>query len=376
MTTPNQLATPTQPFTHDIWMESAGIPIHRGYFVEDLRTVELGWWKEREHNACFVQLEGMKGISEVRVTEIPPGGTLPPLKLAFDEMVYVLQGTGLTSIWPGDGKKRSFEWAPRSLFILPRHYTHQLSNARGDAPVRLMHYNRLPPAMSVVNSPGFFFNNAYEDPQQPEGDLYAEARAVRFGQDDNDDPFLWFGNFFPDLAAWDRLAPYQHRGAGGHSIHFRIPNTEMRGHMSVFQARLYKKAHRHGPGTAIVIPAGEGYSIMWPEGQEKVIVPWHEGSFFVPPGRWFHQHFNAGASHARYLALNPIVQVRPEMSETVENRARDQIEYPDEEPWIRQKFEEELAKRGTTPLMPEEAYRDRDYKWKPAAVYQAVTPVA
>ena len=82
------------------------------------------------------------------------------------------------------------------------------------------------------------------------------------------------------------------------------------------------------------------------------------------------------ASHARYLALNPIVQVRPEMSETVENRARDQIEYPNEEPWIRQKFEEELAKRGTTSLMPEEAYGDRDYKWKPAAVYQAVTPVA
>ena len=36
--------------------------------------------------------------------------------------------------------------------------------------------------------------------------------------------------------------------------------------MSVFDARLYKKAHRHGPGRVIVIPVGEGYSIPNPIG--------------------------------------------------------------------------------------------------------------
>jgi len=30
-------------FTYDSWMESTGVPIHTGFFVEDLRTVELGW---------------------------------------------------------------------------------------------------------------------------------------------------------------------------------------------------------------------------------------------------------------------------------------------------------------------------------------------
>jgi len=234
-----------------------------------------------------------------------------------------------------------------------------------------MHYNRLPPGMSVVNSPEFFFNNPYEEPSSVEGDLYGEAKAVRFSNYAGRDPFVWFGNFFPDLAAWDRLALHQDRGAGGHHINIRFPNTEMRGHMSVFEPKLYKKAHRHGPGTAIVIPAGEGYSILWPEGQEKIIVPWHEGSMFVPPNRWFHQHFNLGTNAARYLALNPIMQVRPEFSETVEDRARDQIEYPDEEPWIRKMFEDELGKRGTSSVMPEEAYRDRDYKWSPQGVYSA-----
>jgi hypothetical protein len=42
---------------------------------------------------------------------------------------------------------------------------------------------------------------------------------------------------------------------------------------------------------------------------------------------------------------------------------RDQIEYVDEESWVHAKFQEELAKRGLTSLMPEEAYRNRDYEW-------------
>jgi len=79
--------------------------------------------------------------------------------------------------------------------------------------------------------------------------------------------------------------------------------------MSVFPAQTYKKGHRHGPGRAIVIPGGEGYSILWPhETAEKIVIPWHEASLFTPPGRWFHQHFNLGEGPGRYLALHPLPQ--------------------------------------------------------------------
>ena len=132
--------------------------------------------------------------------------------------------------------------------------------------------------------------------------------------------------------------------------------------MSVFPSGTYKKAHRHGPGRVIVIPAGEGYSILWPEGQEKIIVPWHEGSVFTPPDRWFHQHFNVSVIPARYLALAPLPQFSGH-NEQVQDRIRDTIDYPDAELWVREKFDDELANRGLTSLMPEEAYRTRDYKW-------------
>lgn len=57
---------------------------------------------------------------------------------------------------------------------------------------------------------------------------------------------------------------------------------------------------------------------------------------------------------------------RPRLSSSpkrVEDLARDQIEYPQEEPFIRQKFEAELAQRGLKSIMPEIAYQDPNYEW-------------
>ena len=39
------------------------------------------------------------------------------------------------------------------------------------------------------------------------------------------------------------------------------------------------------------------------------------------------------------------------------------IEYVDEDPWIREKFEGEPAKRGLTTLMPPQAYTVTSYDW-------------
>jgi len=121
-----------------------------------------------------------------------------------------------------------------------------------------------------------------------------------------------------------------------------------------------------------VIPVGEGYSIMWEEGKEKVVVPWHEASCFVPPNKWFHQHFNAGGEPARYLALHPPMQFHGH-AEKVEDRAKDQIEYVHEDPWVREKFAEELAKKGLTSLMPPAAYTDLNFDFYKAREQQSLS---
>jgi oxalate decarboxylase/phosphoglucose isomerase-like protein (cupin superfamily) len=360
---------PRARFVYDEWMESVGVPIHTGYYVQDLRTAELGWWEERGCNTAFVQLEGQEGVSETRITEIPPGVTLPAYKVGVDEVVYVLQGNGATIVDDANGKTQNFEWSARAIFLVPANTTRQFRNLSGDQTVRLVHYTYLPLALSVVTDPQFFLNNPYT-PSKPiaEGDAYSDARTVAGGEGyrwingkRGNGVAYWYGRLFPDMLAWDRLDYNSERGAGSQTVRIQFAETELSAHMSVFKSRTYKKGHRHGPGRAILIPGGEGYSVMWPEGGEKVIVRWQEGSMFVPPNRWFHQHFNLGAGPARYLAIHPPIQLNG-YSETVVN-ANDQTEYVREDPEVRAMFERELAKRGLTSLMPDEAYTNPDYKW-------------
>lgn len=351
---------------YEKWVGSIGVPVHRGYYVEDLRTIELGWWEERQCSAAFMMLAGQEGISEVRVSEVPAGKSTAPVRFAIDELVYVVEGRGLTSVWAEGMPPRTFEWQKHSLFLVPRNHFHQFSNAQGERPARLLHYNSLPHAMQLNPDPEFFFDNPYPSPDilyGTDGDaFYSEAKVVRSGDAPGRGGAYWVGNFFPDMRAWDKLVPFKGRGAGGHVVWIRYPNAPLWNHMSVFPSRTYKKAHRHGPGTLIVIPAGEGYSFMWEEGHDKVFIPWHEASVFVPPNRWFHQHFNVSAETDRYLAFHS-PRGAGDWSERVEDRARDQIEYPSEESIIRETFESELAKRGLTSVMLKEAYEDPTFEW-------------
>jgi len=363
------MSTARVKYVYDEWMESRGVPVHRGYYVPDARVAELGYWKERGCLTAFVQLAGQEGVSEARITEIGPGEVLPSYKLAIDEVVYVLSGGGSTKVWSdGDGPAQHFEWREHALFLVPANRYRQFSNLRGDRPVRLLHYNYLPLALSVVGDPDFFLDNPYAAIRDENPALFSEAKVVtdgtglRWGGEQRKGIAYWFGNFFPDMLAWDRLDSNAHRGAGSKAVRIQFADSNLSCHMSAFPPRTYKKAHRHGPGRVIVVPGGEGYSVMWPEGEDRVVVPWQEGTMFVPPNRWFHQHFNLGAEQARYLALHPAMQFRG-YAEKVEDRARDQIEYPAEDPWVREHFERQLADRGLTSLVPEQAYRDPDHMW-------------
>jgi hypothetical protein len=135
----------------------------------------------------------------------------------------------------------------------------------------------------------------------------------------------------------------------------------MTAHISEFPVGTYKKGHRHGPGAHVVIIGGQGYSLMWPEGEPIKRFDWYDGSVIVPPDGWFHQHFNTGKIPARYLALRWGSRKFPRPwsggadggTDLSLKEGGNQIEYADEDPMIRRMFEEELAKQGVICRMDE-----------------------
>ncbi len=347
---------------YEQWIATLELPIHRGYYVEDVRTCEVAPWPDRGINAAILVMAGQEGQTEVRVSEIPPGATSKPVRFAMDEMVYIADGRGLTTVSAEGYTPKTFEWQTHSLFMLPRGYTHTFSNMSGDRPARLLHYNALPATMERLPDPEFFFNNAHFNPDLVYGDSggFAEAKVVP--DESAQGGAYWMGNFFPNMQAWDNLVPFKGRGAGGHVVWIKYPNSSLWNHMSVFGTRTYKKGHRHGPGVLIVIPKGEGFSYMWPEGKEKVYIPWHEGSVFVPPNMWFHQHFNASDHDDRYLAFHG--PGGGGNTEAIVDPASNQIEYDKEDAIVRETFEKRLAENGLTSLMPDECYKIPGYEWE------------
>ena len=367
----SEATPPVLPRTlYDDWAESLGIPIYRGYYVDDAKTLPLGWWEERQCFGAIVQLVGQEGVTGSQVLEIPPGKTTAPYRMAIDEGMYVVDGRGLTTVWAEGKPKKTLEWSDGSMFLIPRNHYYQLASTQGDKPARLMQFSYLRFLIPIAGDVDLFFKSPHVDLkllyEESEGAYYSEAKAVTSVEAGGPRmAWLWSGNFFPDLTSWENLKDYSWRGAGGKNVAFKFPGSPIKAHMSVFASESYKKGHRHNAGATIIVVKGEGYSILWPEqGKEMVLIPWHKGTIVVPPHLWWHQHFNIGGQPARYLAFRPPPGM-PGGGGPMGNpeRARDQIEYPDEDPIMRQRFDEELAKRGLKSLMPEEAYRDKDHQF-------------
>ncbi len=345
--------------SYNHWLASQDVPVHSGYYVQDVRTLERSWWSHRGCPAAVLNLEGHKGLEQIHVLEIPPGQSIPPFRLALEEIVYVLEGQGLAAVWADGYPKINFEWQKHSYFRIPINYFYQLSNARGDQSALTLHVNLLPLALQTNHNPDYVFKNPYVDlselyTEDGRGFYSAEARAVQRGN-----RMSWHANFFPDLTVWDKLEAYGRSGRLAYGGGIWFPNSAFSTSLMVLPSRRYRAAHRHAAGTAIVgIQEANGFVVMWPEGGEYVVAPWQEGAVFVPPSHWYHMHLNSGAVENRQLRIRaPRAGANPDADQ------RRSIPFTQLDPWIRTKFEEELAKNGLTSLMPEEAYTNPNFEW-------------
>ena len=340
------------PYTR--WIAAEGLDIIDAMYVPNLHTVELKPWVRRGGRGVFMNHDASRTSNDCYVCEIPPGKQLEPQRQLYEEMIYVLDGRGSTSVWNDAGQKVSFEWKAGAIFAIPLNASHQHFNGSGKEPARFVSVTNAPVIINSFGDTDFVFGIRYDF----RGRFAGESNYFANGGEQKG--LLLDTNFVADAINLPLIAAKE-RGAGGGHIRFSMAKGSMNSHISQFPIGTYKKAHAHGPGAHVIVMSGEGFSMMWPEGEQPRRFDWKEGTMIVPPNMWFHQHFNTGTTPARYLAFKAEgVSIRNAQGVPKAWISRriggDQIDYADESPAVRESFSNALAKAGLAPRM-DEAYQ-------------------
>jgi len=364
------------------WLKQENLPVYKDYYITDLRKTEVRPWTRLGTgvNGAYIDLVGGEGVNVGYLCELAPGAKTEAQRYLFEEVLYVLNGEGESTIWnPGSKSKQSVRWKAGSVLAPPLNVWRQHIN-RGSAPARFLVMTNAPVVIDLFHSLDFVFNNdhAFRDRYNGEADFFGggqdkvhhknttSSESEQAGGVDT-----WDSGFVPDAREL-ALRESKERGAGNYRIELQLADNTMQAHISEFETGTYKKAHRHGPGSHVVMLNGRGYTLMWkgslkysdapPATQKRV--DWIEGSLFVPPDGWFHQHFNTGHDPARYIAptwggdgkwfmrsLGGGGRTH-RLGKTSTRKGGNLIEYEDEDPAIKEIFRTELRKNGVEMRMP------------------------
>jgi oxalate decarboxylase/phosphoglucose isomerase-like protein (cupin superfamily) len=350
------------------FLDQEGIPVYTGW-AANLYEIELAPWKRQGPgiSGAYVFLEGTGGLIDNSVMEIPVEGKTKPEHHLFEEQILILRGEGEAHFWQKDpADKVVVRFKRGTVFAPPLNTWHQFINT-GVQPVRLVSETDLPLKIDIFHNADFMFNSQYEftDRYAGQSDYFDPENAKTYGPTPEHHS-LSIVNLVRDAWTWRLFHAGQ--GFGDIDRHILMSNNVMPAHIEQFPTGTYERAHSHGPGAAIVLLDGNGYTLLWHasngrspwkdgKGDQVVRVDWKEGVLFVPPTRWFHQHFNTGQTPTRFIMLgsrpgNELYKMTAKEIFMREGEGSYMIMFHEQDPYVTGLFEEELAKHGAKSRMP------------------------
>ena len=342
---PESIKYQKPPQYYYVWQKAQNIPIYDTFHVASLADIEVKPWELYGGNGCFINLTDSFLVGSY-VLEIPPGKSLNRIHHIFESSCYIIEGRGETIIEQEGYPTATINWQKRSLFAPPvnTHYRHV--NLDKDKPARLLVVANAPLIMSLFHDERFVFGSTFAFDKRYKGERdYFERPPKYLGSR------LSEVNFIRDVGNVE-LYNWEMRGKGAKTTFLSLSDSTLAAHISSFEVGTYKKAHRHGAGAHVVMLDGEGYSLIWKDGEPRQRVEWKAGTMFAPPEWAWHQHFNTGSTPARYLAVrnnNPVHPLRlglPGFGTKNNQYGESQIELENEDPQIYADYARALEKNG------------------------------
>jgi quercetin dioxygenase-like cupin family protein len=289
------------------WLERVRghVPVREGLMIENVHEVALEPWPELGEGVTGLYLRFADyQIIDGRIVGIPAGGRTIEQRHLYEKSVYVLDGSGYSLVRQDGASGARFEWNAGDLFPIPLNASHRFH--AGPQGARLLLVTDFPLMLNLFDDESFLADNPYLFTGRWDGGPgYFDPVA-------NAEDIVYATQFVDDVPT-TALRPFDYRGKGNRAVRWEMAgNTALSMHVSEMPPRMYKKAHRHSGDAFILLLAGEGFSLAWPEGayHQRMRVDWQRGTLFVPPTFWYHQHLNTGSSPARYLAINAPTAVR------------------------------------------------------------------
>lgn len=354
----------TRVFLHDNyleWCDNQGVPVIEGFGI-NLMKIDVGPWDLYGMNGAVALLKGRDDFNSIFCFELPPGSKSRPMQHIYEDVIYVMEGYGSTTIETADGQKHSFEWGRNSLFAVPINSRYQHFNGSGQEPARFASVHNFPFLINLFRNEDFIFNNPKTFPERlgPNGYFTGDGQMIEMRPGSHQ----WETNFVADITNFE-LKSWAARGKGSSSLRWILSDSTMGCHTSQIVPGTYKKAHRHMMGTNVFTIDGDGYSLLWYEGDEDNIerVDWDHGVVVTPPEQMFHQHFNTGNTPSRYLALQfgtvryPMTWAKKDIwSGKVDRSVEEggaQIEYENQLPHIHKIWLDEMDRKNIPSEMGE-----------------------
>jgi mannose-6-phosphate isomerase-like protein (cupin superfamily) len=332
------------------WVQGEGVPVVDDVAVH-LPTVATGPWPRMGVDGAIVHTHSRGDYSSLYLLDVPPAGATTEIRHLYEAVHYVLDGQGSVVLQDGRGRKRSFEFGRGSLFSLPINARYRIHNASGRSRARIAAACNLPMVMKQFRNEQFVFDTDFDFAERWGEDRYFTGEGTLIPTWEQ--RHMWEANLVPDLLTFDELIASPNRGAGSANIQFVLGETTMHAHVSEVGVGQYKKAHKHGDGVHILQLGDEGYSLYWFDGEEPRTVRWQYGMLHSPASNEWHQHFNVSDRPGRYLAMSyggyryPFSAAkRANILHRYSVKSSIQIEYEDEDPRIRQKFDQERARHA------------------------------
>jgi uncharacterized RmlC-like cupin family protein len=287
---------------YDAWLAraKADMPVFEGLVIQDVRTEPLQPWAAMGAGVTGLYLR----LSDYQMTdgyilELPPRAKTEPRRHMFETGIYFFEGPGHTILQQQGKPSQRVGWNYRSVYSIPLNVRYQHVND-SDAPIRLLAVTSFPFVMNAMNNEQVVFDNPLEFTDR------FDAGDSRPREPAEIDQWLTATDFVADALTPDLAVDYA-RGEGNTNRGWQMSgNTMISLHVAEMPARTHKKAHRHSSDAFVLVLSGAGYSVVWPGGSydRRVRIDWHEGTLFVPPTYWYHQHMNPGVGPARYLAMS------------------------------------------------------------------------